>query len=283
MSGSLHVESSGTGASCVLLHGWGMHAGIWGPIVPALAARQRVHAVDLPGHGHSAAVTLPTPPTLDAYVDAVATSIPDDAGPLTVIGWSFGGQIALRWARSSPQRIARLVLVATTPKFVAAADWPHAMDVDTLVRFGDELRVAYRLTLLRFLSLQLAGAGAGHAGRTGRTGRTGRAPASDDGHAALAALRRDLFARGEPPPGALAAALAVLAETDLRDEAGSIHQPTLVVSGERDTLAWAAAGAWLAAALPQGRYQMIAGAGHLPFLSHPAEFLAALEGFYDQS
>jgi pimeloyl-[acyl-carrier protein] methyl ester esterase len=60
----------------------------------------------------------------------------------------------------------------------------------------------------------------------------------------------------------------------------AIAQPTLVVAGGRDTLTPAAAGAWLAAALPNARLVTIAGAGHIPFLSHPAEFADALDGFF---
>jgi len=178
--------------------------------------------------------------------------------------------VALRWARRAPQQVRRLALVATTPAFVARADWPHAMAADTLVRFGDELRVSYRLTLQRFLSLQLAGGG---------DGRVTRGSGTVDCKATLAALRRDLFARGEPSPAALASALAILMDTDLRAEVPAIAQRCLVVSGERDTLTPPAAGAWLASALPAGRFVEVAGAGHVPFLSHPAEFMQALDAF----
>jgi pimeloyl-[acyl-carrier protein] methyl ester esterase len=270
VSGALHVESSGSGPPLVLLHGWAMHSGVWGPLVPALALRHRVHAVDLPGHGGSAAVP---PTTLDALVDAVAAGFAAEAEPVTVIGWSLGGMAALRWARRAPRQVRRLALVATTPSFIARADWPHAMAADTLAQFGDELRVSYRLTLQRFLSLQLAG---------GREGRVTRGTGTVDGRATLAALRRGLFARGEPSPAALAGALAILTDTDLRAEVPAIAQPCLVVSGERDTLTPAAAGAWLASALPAGRLVEIAGAGHVPFLSHPAEFMRALDAFIDE-
>jgi pimeloyl-[acyl-carrier protein] methyl ester esterase len=258
MTPVLHVESTGAGPPLVLLHGWAMHSGLWGPLAATLAPRFRVHAVDLPGHGHSAPVA---PFTLDAVTAAVAAAFDSTREPLTVVGWSLGGTVALHWARAAPERIARLVLVATTPSFVARDDWPHAMAGETLARFGDELSASYRLTLQRFLSLQLAG--------------------SADGRAALATLRRELFARGEPAPAALAAALAALAAADLRAELSAIAQPALVVAGERDTLAPAAAGAWLAAALPNARYVMIPGAGHVPFLSHPAAFADALDGFLD--
>ncbi len=55
-----------------------------------------------------------------------------------------------------------------------------------------------------------------------------------------------------------------------------------MISGERDTLTPAAAGAWLAAALPAARFVEIAGAGHVPFLSHPGEFMRALDAFLDE-
>ena len=135
------------------------------------------------------------------------------------------------------------------------------MPAATLARFGDELRLAYRLTLQRFLALQLRG--------------------SDDGRAVLAALRQALFARGDPVPNALASALSLLAAADLRGVVPAIAAPTLVVAGDRDTLTPPEASAWLASALPAARLAPIPGAGHVPFLSHPAAFNAALEAFLD--
>jgi pimeloyl-[acyl-carrier protein] methyl ester esterase len=255
----LHVESVGAGPPLVLLHGWAMHSGLWGSVAADLAPRFRVHAVDLPGHGHSAAIA---PWTLDAVVAAVAEKFAGQDAPLTVVGWSLGGVVALRWAQAVPERVARLVLVGTTPCFVARRDWPHAMAAETLTRFGDELRASYRLTLLRFLSLQLLG--------------------SDDGKATLAALRARVFERANPAAAALTDALGVLAATDLRAEAPGIRPPALVVAGDRDTLVPPAAGAWLARAMPNARFAPIAGAAHAPHLSHRATFAATLNGFLDE-
>ncbi len=255
--GRVHVESVGQGPPLVLLHGWALHSGLWGPLLPRLAARHRVHAVDLPGHGHSAATD---PFTLEEIVAAVDAAVPVGE-PLAVLGWSLGGAVAMTWARSQPARIARLALVCTSPRFVAGPDWPHAMAAATLSRFGDELSVAYRATLQRFLSLQLHG--------------------SDPDRAALALMRKHLFARGEPAPEVLGAALGILAAIDLRADAPSIAQPTRVIAGDRDTLAPPAAGRWLAAAMPDATYAEIGGAGHAPFLSHPDAFDHALGGFLD--
>ncbi|MEO8344885.1 MAG: alpha/beta fold hydrolase [Betaproteobacteria bacterium] len=265
---NLSVESSGHGPPLVLLHGWAMHSGLWGPMVSHLAQTRRVHAVDLPGHGCSAPRSLRDPPyTLDAIVAAVDTALAGEAQPLAVVGWSLGGLVAMRWALTRPERVDRLALVCTTPRFVASKgerdseDWPHAMSAATLARFGDELHVAWKLTVQRFLALQVHN--------------------SDHGRATLAAMREQLWARGEPAPAVLAETLDVLRTTDLREDVPRIIQPTLVVTGGRDTLAWPAAGCWLAGAIPGAALHEIGGAAHAPFLSHRDEFLGVLGSFLD--
>ena len=52
---SLHIESIGSGAPLLLIHGWGMHGGVWDEVAQELAADFRVHRVDLPGYGYSEA------------------------------------------------------------------------------------------------------------------------------------------------------------------------------------------------------------------------------------
>ena len=254
----IHVEAAGEGPSLVLLHGFAMHGGLFAPLLPALQARHRVHVVDLPGHGGSALHSMSDIVGLAKTIDAATAAI---RGPLAVLGWSLGGQVALQWAHARPDRVARLVLVATTPSFVTRDGWDCALASATLARFGDELGVAYRLTLLRFLTLQMQG--------------------SDDGRRTLAQLRTSVFDRGEPTREALAATLHLLATTDLRSSLPAIAAPSLVVAGARDTLVPLAATHALAAALPDALHTTIAGAAHAPFLSHPAPFLAALAGFCD--
>ncbi len=156
------------------------------------------------------------PCTLDAIVAAVDAALASEAAPLAVLGWSLGGLVAMRWALTRPERIDRLALVCTTPRFVAGPDWPHAMAAEAIARFGDELHVAWKLTVQRFLALQVHN--------------------SEHGRATLAAMRESLWARGEPSRSALAATLDVLATADLRAVAPDIVQPTLVVAGGRDTL-----------------------------------------------
>jgi pimeloyl-[acyl-carrier protein] methyl ester esterase len=53
-----------------------------------------------------------------------------------------------------------------------------------------------------------------------------------------------------------------------------LRQPTLLIHGNRDTLAPAEASKWMAAHLPHARLRLIEGASHAPFLSHPTTFLS---------
>jgi pimeloyl-[acyl-carrier protein] methyl ester esterase len=255
----VHVESVGHGRPLVMLHGWGMHAGLWSPLLPRLIERFRLYLVDLPGHGHSR--DLEPPLSLGRIVDAVERAIAEASppGPLTVLGWSLGGQVALEWARLRPGRVGALVLMSTTPNFVRRPDWPHAIAEATLRQFGDELRVAYRPTLKRFVTLQVQG--------------------GEHTRDALGALRAHLFARGEPSPQALHDSLELLAASDLRGGIGAISQPALVIAGDRDTMTPVAAAQWLAGALPHATLAIVPGAAHAPFLSHPDAVVAALDSF----
>lgn len=236
-----------------LAHGWGMNARVFDALAERLAADFDVRAVDLPGHGGRDALA---DNALAAWAGDLAHALPDGA---TLAGWSLGGQVALRAALDHPRRVARLVLLASTPKFLAADDWHHGMAPHDLDTFADALRADPAKTLLRFLSLQTRG--------------------MDDQKAMLHALRERLFAAPPASDAALAAGLAILRDTDLRVDAAHLSQPALVVHGALDTLTPRAAGAWLAEALPMAQHVEIARAAHAPHLSHPDEVAGAIRRF----
>ncbi|MBS0319241.1 MAG: pimeloyl-ACP methyl ester esterase BioH [Proteobacteria bacterium] len=253
---TLHVETVGAGPPLVLLHGWGLHAGFFAPALGRLARASCVMAVDLPGHGASPPLS---PYTLDAIVEALDATLAAVDEPVTLLGWSFGGLVALRYAARMPARVARLVLACTTPRFTRAPDWPQGVDAEVVRRFGDELTLAYDATVKRFLTLQMMGA--------------------PEPRPTLAAMRAQLAIRRAPDPVALRGALDILLATDIRAQVPGLTQPALVVTGGRDALTPPAAGAWLAATLPHATLCAIEDAAHVPFLSHPAAFDAALTAF----
>ncbi len=76
-------------------------------------------------------------------------------------------------------------------------------------------------------------------------------------------------------------ALHILLETDLREESVKIHKPTLLVHGDRDTLAPVQAAHWMMNNMPKSVLRVMAGAAHAPFLSHSEQFIEALDQFLE--
>ena len=254
---SLHVEQTGTGPDLVLLHGWGMNAAVWEGLPPAVSVGRRVSRIELPGHGASS--FEPGHDGLPAWADACLDGAPARA---VWVGWSLGGLVALEAALRAPGRIAALVLITATPRFVQAEDWPAATPAGTLAGFRDALLADPAATLDRFLALQVRG--------------------SDAARETLRTLRRELVQRPTPDPEALAAGLRLLRESDLRDRLSGIACPILWVFGERDTLVPVYAAEAIAALARTGLHALANGAGHAPFLSHPEATVGTLAGFFSE-
>jgi pimeloyl-ACP methyl ester carboxylesterase len=108
---NLYYETHGTGRPLVLLHG-GLGSGeMFGPVLPMLAERHQVIAVDLQGHGRTADIDRPIDVRLmagdiAALVDHLRLATPD------VVGYSLGGGVALQTAAQYPAKVRRLVMVS---------------------------------------------------------------------------------------------------------------------------------------------------------------------------
>jgi pimeloyl-[acyl-carrier protein] methyl ester esterase len=236
-----------------LLHGWGMNARVFDMLLELLAGDFEVRALNLPGHGGRGA----SPDnTLQGWADDLAQQIPDNS---VLLGWSLGGQVAMRVALDHPHKVARLILLASTPRFVADAAWQAGMAAADLQAFGAALVADPGATLMRFLSLQTRG--------------------MDGQKALLLSLRQTMLAAPVAHAESLSAGLAILRDSDLRAELSRLVQPTLVLHGALDTLTPPAAGAWLAASLPAAQHVELARAAHAPHLSHPAEVATAIKDF----
>jgi pimeloyl-[acyl-carrier protein] methyl ester esterase len=250
----LHVDIEGSGPDLVMLHGWGLNSRIWNAVAAELAPSYRLHRIDLPGHGLSE--WGPQCRTLDDFTRAVAPHVPRAA---TVMGWSLGGMVAIRLAALAAERISRLVLVSTTPRFLTGPDWAFGMSRQVLAGFGARLREDYRATVQEFLALQVRG--------------------DERELASLRELRQRLTAGGLPQPGALEAGLDVLGSADLRNILAHLSMPTLVVAGEHDRVTPPDASKYLAGQIRGAVLHLVRRAGHAPFISHGDEFLRVLVEF----
>lgn len=253
---ALHCQRLGNGPDLVLLHGWGLHAGIWAPLVDVLAEHFRLHLYDLPGHGRSAAVDEFT---LASVCEVLAREVPQCAHWL---GWSLGGLIALEFAARHPARVERLLLVASNPRFVATDAEHPGMAPEVLENFARELEADYSATLTRFLSLVARGA---------------------PDASVLRMLRRAMTTAPAPTSIALRGGLAILRDADLRALLASLDMPVAWLVGARDTLVPIAALQQVvrdySALRPAMRLVTFDLAGHAPFVSHPRAFAAAVMEF----
>ncbi|HVW68982.1 MAG TPA: pimeloyl-ACP methyl ester esterase BioH, partial [Steroidobacteraceae bacterium] len=254
---SLNVEIRGRGPDIVLLHGWGLNLRVWDGLASVLEKTFRVITVDLPGHGRSEWNPKARTPAEQAWqIHAALESLSDR---YHLLGWSLGGQIALDLAAAMPGSVERLVLVATTPRFIAGPDWPDGMPASAIERMATQLRTNYKRTVNDFLELQVRG--------------------STGGEKVLADLHASLFAHGEAHPKALVVGLETLQSSDLRPMLSLVRAPALVIAGQYDRVTLPAASRVLAQALPDGRYIEVRRAAHAPFLSHTAEFASLVTGF----
>lgn len=237
----------------VLLHGWGLHAGVWQALRAGLSPPGAVLAPDLPGYGVSPQPESYTPESLAQALMQQFT------GPVILCGWSMGGMVAMAWAAARPEQVRGLLLVSTTPAFTSRPGWSYGLEASVLAEFATSLSGDHRATLQRFMALQAQG---GEAAREVR-----------------AALHGALRERDLPAETTLAAGLDLLAEADMRAQIGNIRCPTWVIHGARDKLCPVAAGNWLAGSIAGARMLLQPHAAHVPFLSHPEWFLEQVNSF----
>lgn len=241
----------------VLLHGWGVNQGVWQSIRQRLPVALSVVTPDLPGFG--LAQQYPTPYTLDAVCDVLVAQIPDGSA---VCGWSLGGLVALALAKRYPEKVSKLALVAASPCFLTQTDWP-GMAPTVMQQFARALSDNLQQTIERFLAIQAMG--------------------SDSARADTKALRQAILAYPLAQPPAVAAALQLLTDMDLRAELAGLSIPLAGLYGRLDSLVPVRVVEQLQQLQPQGSFSILPHASHAPFISHPAAFLAWLEQWLSPS
>jgi pimeloyl-ACP methyl ester carboxylesterase len=107
----IHYKNYGKGREAlVLIHGWSCNMDYWRDSIPAFAKRNRVIAIDLPGHGQSDKPEVAYSMDLFARaVDAVLRDAKVDRAVL--VGHSMGTPVARQFYRKYPQKSLGIVIV----------------------------------------------------------------------------------------------------------------------------------------------------------------------------
>jgi 3-oxoadipate enol-lactonase len=245
----------GRGAPLMLVHGLGEDHRAWRKLLPHLALSRRVIAYDLRGHGET---TLGDADGTLAQLgdDLVALLDAMGLGRVDLCGFSLGGMVVLRAAIDAPRRVRRLVPLATSSR-VGRAVAPWYLERAELADRGAQALhpVLEEDTRQQFLN----------------------APGEADAHWRI---RRQATQDPRGFANACRAAVALNA-APLDPELPGIRAPTLVVSGELDSLCPPRAGEIVASAIPGARLEIVPGSGHAVAVERPSELGELLLGFLD--
>ena len=114
----------------VLVHGFADTAQTWDPLI-AFLTDSDVHVWDLPGHGERSSSSDPMPLDRDETVRELVNKISALGAPVTLVGHSLGGYLALMTTIENPDLVASIALISSGPGFrnaTARSEWNDYID-----------------------------------------------------------------------------------------------------------------------------------------------------------
>jgi poly(3-hydroxyoctanoate) depolymerase len=249
----LRVAVSGEGPPLLMVNGIGVGIEVWEPLSRRLDGR-RLILFDAPGAAGSPA----TPKVLRIPALAeVVTRLLDLLGhdePVDVLGYSFGGAVAQQLAFDHPERVRRLVLMATVPGLGGVQNpWVVMKMMDPRLARATGPKRAKRIA-------RLVG------------GRSGREPAL------LEAYERRRMVQPGTWEGRRQQVQALTGWSSIH-RLGGVRAPTLVLVGDADPIVPLVNSRIFTSLIPNARRHVIAGGGHLFPLDQPDEAAAVIEDF----
>lgn len=256
-----YEQRDGRGVPIIFLHGFGVGRRMWCHQMRAFAGRNRVIALDFPGHGGS-----DSPADLNAYSEQkfveIVIALMDHLKitRAVIVGLSMGGGIALKFAIDHPERTAGLLFADTG----SGSDDAATFREQTMARVA----VLRQKGLDAFVQMMLT---------EPTTIRYVSGSPWKRRHVQLMEQRNNAIGLAMVLEGVQAARPAT------QDRAlERISAPTVALVGEFDT-ACIKSTRYAAAKIPGARYVEPPGLGHLTALENPAAFNRALAELLDRA
>ncbi|RLA07321.1 MAG: hypothetical protein DRQ51_06400 [Gammaproteobacteria bacterium] len=243
----LSVKIIGQGEDIVLLHGWALNIKIWQPWVEIYKHLYKFHLIDLPGSGGSYDIDMPS--DINKIMPMLKEVIPKNS---TIIGWSFGGLLAILFAKTYHAHLKKISLMCSNVCFTQQQNWQYAMDKNDFKIFHQQVIKNPKQAIKTFISLQLLNTTYKSQAKT-----------------ALIKQMSQKLAHNQN----LIAGLEILKNTDLREIYKSLKIPIKALFGEYDKLVPPNTADALVKLNPNTTTKIIKKSAHIPFLTHPIESL----------
>ena len=254
-----HLQVMGTGPRLLLIHGAGGATHSWRDIMPMLAERFEVVAVDLPGQGFST-LSRPMRASLPAMSEDLATLlIQEDLSPDLIIGHSAGAAVALTIAQRSDIACQGVIgLNAALQNFDGIAGWLFP-------------KLAKLLVLNPFTANMFTAT----AGNQKAVKRLIEGTGSKIDDLGLALYNACIADRGHV--NATLRMMSLWNLDRLTRDLPRITTPVLFIAGENDKAVHPDVSHNAAAKMPEADVVVLDGLGHLAHEESPARVIAAME------
>ena len=249
----IYRKIEGKGQDIVLLHGWTADHAYMAPVAELLFPNFRVTNMDLPGCGKSG--WDPACKNIHEISDLLIPYLPKKT---ILIGWSFGGCVAVSIAARHPERVSRLIGICTTPRFTEGKDWPGVPYPGFHASYGKAKEMGLKAYMHAYFDSEFASF---H-------------PKPEPYHR----LIRLLDTQPSMDLAIWMAGLKILDASDLRKEFSSIQCPIDFILGGLDSSVPLEIGEKLKTLNENCAIHSIPSAGHLPLWTNPEEFNQVLRG-----
>ncbi len=222
----------------VILPGWAHTSNHWSEVVKKLPNSHNYYLLDLPGFGSTS--QLPNHPNIVEYTDFVFNFLSAlQINQTTLVGHSFGGQIAANLTLEFPKKINKLILISPA--------------INRKKRIGDRIKLLLAKTLKIFKFIF---------------------PKNS-----LEFITRSFFSSDYASSNSYQKSLlAKITNFDLSDKVSKINLPTLIVWGSEDkTILYY--GKQLHLDIDNSILKVIYPAGHNPHLTHPDKLAKTIGNF----
>src|SRR5579884_387532 len=239
-------------------HGFGCDQNMWRHVAPAFADEYRIVLFDHVGAGGSdlSAYDRRKYSTLQGYADDILEICRElELNDVVFVGHSVSAMMGVLAAAREPERLAKLVLVGPSPRYIDEGDYTGGFTREDIEGLLEQLDSNY-LGWSRALAPTIMG-------------RPDRPE--------LGAELTDSFCRTDPEIAKHFARVTFL--SDNREDLGRVTTPTLVLQCSDDVIAPNAVGEYVHDRLPDSELVLMQATGHCPNLSAPDETIAAIRGF----